>query len=207
MTGTSFVQSVLQNACESKNRFDNYSGKARGSIKKIEAVIKPFKLDEVKDALSSIGVKDMILSAVKGFGRQKGHKETYRGAEYQVDFVPKVKLEIIAEAELAPERSTPLPQRPTPEKSVTTRFAYRPWKKPFEFVPEKPVKPPFRIRNENQTQRIISARSQRRNEAAEGLIRSLATSAQTHDPTPASNKRKSPYETGGLFLLGLTIRS
>jgi nitrogen regulatory protein PII len=70
-------------------------------MKKIEAVIKPFKLDEVKDALSSIGVKGMTLSEVKGFGRQKGHKETYRGAEYQVDFVPKVKLEIIAEAGLA----------------------------------------------------------------------------------------------------------
>jgi nitrogen regulatory protein P-II 1 len=70
-------------------------------MKKIEAVIKPFKLDEVKDALSRIGVKGMTLSEVKGFGRQKGHKETYRGAEYQVDFVPKVKLEIIADAELA----------------------------------------------------------------------------------------------------------
>ena len=72
-------------------------------MKKIEAVIKPFKLDEVKDALSSIGVKGMTMTEVKGFGRQKGHKETYRGAEYQVDFVPKVKLEIIADAELAPK--------------------------------------------------------------------------------------------------------
>jgi nitrogen regulatory protein PII len=70
-------------------------------MKKIEAVIKPFKLDEMKDALSKIGVKGMTLSEVKGFGRQKGHKEVYRGAEYQVDFVPKVKLEIVVDEEMS----------------------------------------------------------------------------------------------------------
>jgi nitrogen regulatory protein PII len=64
-------------------------------MKKIEAIIKPFKLDDVKDALSHMGVKGMTLSEVKGFGRQRGHKETYRGAEYQVDFVPKVKIELV----------------------------------------------------------------------------------------------------------------
>lgn len=58
-------------------------------MKKIEAIIKPFKLDDVKDALSRLGVKGMTLSEVKGFGRQRGHKETYRGAEYQVDLYPK----------------------------------------------------------------------------------------------------------------------
>ncbi|MEW6442792.1 MAG: P-II family nitrogen regulator [bacterium] len=66
-------------------------------MKKIEAVIKPFKLDEVKEVLNSIGIKGMTVSEVKGYGRQKGHKEIYRGAEYVVDFVPKVKLEIIVE--------------------------------------------------------------------------------------------------------------
>jgi len=70
-------------------------------MKKIEAVIKPFKLDEMKDALSKIGVKGMTLSEVKGFGRQKGHKEVYRGAEYQVDFIPKVKLEIVVDEEMS----------------------------------------------------------------------------------------------------------
>jgi nitrogen regulatory protein PII len=65
-------------------------------MKKIEAVIKPFKLDEVKDALNSIGVQGITVTEVKGFGRQKGHTELYRGAEYVVDFLPKVKLEIIA---------------------------------------------------------------------------------------------------------------
>ncbi len=67
-------------------------------MKKIEAVIKPFKLDDVKDALNKIGVKGMTISEVKGFGRQKGHKETYRGAEYQVDFVPKIKVDLVVEA-------------------------------------------------------------------------------------------------------------
>lgn len=69
-------------------------------MKKIEAIIKPFKLDDVKDALSHMGVKGITLSEVKGFGRQRGHKETYRGAEYQVDFVPKVKIELVIEASM-----------------------------------------------------------------------------------------------------------
>ena len=67
-------------------------------MKKIEVIIKPFKLDAVKDALQEIGVKGMTISEVKGYGRQKGHTEVYRGAEYQIDFLPKVKLEIIVEA-------------------------------------------------------------------------------------------------------------
>jgi nitrogen regulatory protein P-II 1 len=64
-------------------------------MKKIEAIIKPFKLDEVKEALSGIGIQGMTVSEVKGFGRQKGHKEIYRGSEYTVDFLPKIKLEVI----------------------------------------------------------------------------------------------------------------
>jgi nitrogen regulatory protein P-II 1 len=64
-------------------------------MKKIEAIIKPFKLDEVKDALSNIGIQGMTINEVKGFGRQKGHTELYRGAEYVVDFIPKIKVEII----------------------------------------------------------------------------------------------------------------
>ena len=67
-------------------------------MKKIEAIIKPFKLDDVKEALNEIGIKGMTISEVKGYGRQKGHKEIYRGAEYIVDFIPKVKLEIIVDA-------------------------------------------------------------------------------------------------------------
>src|SRR4249919_3440669 len=64
-------------------------------MKKIEAIIKPFKLDEVKQKLTSVGITGMTISEVKGFGRQKGHTELYRGAEYTVDFLPKVKVEVI----------------------------------------------------------------------------------------------------------------
>ncbi len=70
-------------------------------MKKVEAIIKPFKLDEVKDKLNEIGVKGITVSEVKGFGRQKGHTELYRGAEYVVDFLPKIKLEIVIDDSLA----------------------------------------------------------------------------------------------------------
>ncbi|MBM3478875.1 MAG: P-II family nitrogen regulator [Alphaproteobacteria bacterium] len=66
-------------------------------MKKIEAIIKPFKLDEVKDALHEIGLKGITVAEAKGFGRQKGHTELYRGAEYVVDFLPKVKIEVVIE--------------------------------------------------------------------------------------------------------------
>ena len=70
-------------------------------MKKIEAIIKPFKLDEVKEALNIIGVTGITVTEVKGYGRQKGHTEIYRGAEYQVDFLPKVKIEIAVDASIA----------------------------------------------------------------------------------------------------------
>lgn len=68
-------------------------------MKKIEAIIKPFKLDDVKDALNDLGIKGMTICEVKGYGRQKGHTEIYRGAEYTVDFIPKIKIEIVIGAE------------------------------------------------------------------------------------------------------------
>jgi len=68
-------------------------------MKKIEAVIKPFKLDEVREALSALGVNGLTVTEVKGFGRQKGHTELYRGAEYVVDFLPKMKLEVVVKTE------------------------------------------------------------------------------------------------------------
>ncbi|MBU0961355.1 MAG: P-II family nitrogen regulator [Proteobacteria bacterium] len=67
-------------------------------MKKIQAIIKPFKLDDVKDALNEIGIKGMTVSEVKGYGRQKGHTEIYRGAEYVVDFIPKISIEIVVGA-------------------------------------------------------------------------------------------------------------
>ena len=69
--------------------------KANKHMKKIEAIIKPFKLEEVKDALAEIGVEGMTVTEVKGFGRQKGHTEIYRGSEYTVDFLPKIKIEVV----------------------------------------------------------------------------------------------------------------
>ena len=70
-------------------------------MRKVEAIIKPFKLDEVKEALNEIGIQGITVSEVKGFGRQKGHTELYRGAEYVVDFIPKIKMEIIVSDEVA----------------------------------------------------------------------------------------------------------
>jgi nitrogen regulatory protein PII len=70
-------------------------------MNKIEAIIKPFKLDDVKEALNEIGIQGMTVSEVKGYGRQKGHKEIYRGAEYVVDFIPKIKIEIVIDSDLA----------------------------------------------------------------------------------------------------------
>ena len=74
-------------------------------MKKIEAIIKPFKLEEVKDALADLGIEGMTVSEVKGFGRQKGHTEIYRGSEYTVDFLPKIKIEVVVGDDLA-EKAT-----------------------------------------------------------------------------------------------------
>jgi nitrogen regulatory protein P-II 1 len=77
--------------------------KGAGTMRKIEAIIKPFKLDEVKEGLSGLGVKGLTVTEVKGFGRQRGHKEVYRGAEYQVDFVAKIKIEVVMESDMVAE--------------------------------------------------------------------------------------------------------
>ena len=72
-------------------------------MKKIEAIIKPFKLEDVKEAVLKLGVSGMTISEVKGFGRQKGHKEIYRGAEYVVDFLPKIKIEVAVDSDIVPD--------------------------------------------------------------------------------------------------------
>jgi nitrogen regulatory protein P-II 1 len=79
---------------------ENSKLRPRDAMKKVEAIIKPFKLDEVKEALQQIGVQGLTVTEVKGFGRQKGHTELYRGAEYVVDFLPKIKLEIVITDEM-----------------------------------------------------------------------------------------------------------
>ena len=81
----------------SNSGFSNKEPLSDSKMKKIEAIIKPFKLDEVKEALHDVGVKGLTVTEAKGFGRQKGHTELYRGAEYVVDFLPKVKIEVVLE--------------------------------------------------------------------------------------------------------------
>ncbi|GAM73063.1 nitrogen regulatory protein P-II [Vibrio ishigakensis] len=90
-------------------------------MKKIEAIIKPFKLDDVREALADVGITGMTVSEVKGFGRQKGHTELYRGAEYMVDFLPKVKLEIVVAEEVAASVWTPLLRLHKPARSVMVK--------------------------------------------------------------------------------------
>ena len=98
----------LRSAVTERSRFSNtflftasrgvlvfLSAKRKNDMKKIEAIIKPFKLEDVKEALSGLGVEGMTVSEVKGFGRQKGHTEIYRGSEYTVDFLPKIKIEVV----------------------------------------------------------------------------------------------------------------
>jgi nitrogen regulatory protein P-II 1 len=85
----------LAHPAGSRNAGAGSDGVENIQVKKVEAIIKPFKLEEVKDALAGVGIQGLTVSEVKGFGRQKGHKELYRGAEYVVEFLPKVKLEIV----------------------------------------------------------------------------------------------------------------
>ena len=85
-------------------------------MKKIEAIIKPFKLDDVKDALNKIGVTGMTITEVKGFGRQRGHKEIYRGTEYQVDFVPKIKIDLVVSSEMADKVVTAITENASTNK-------------------------------------------------------------------------------------------
>lgn len=99
-----FIIDYLIDDKNSQNFFYKKLFKFRSvDMKKIEAIVKPFKLDEVKDALNEIGIQGMTVTEVKGFGRQKGHTELYRGAEYIVDFIPKIKIEIISTDALAPK--------------------------------------------------------------------------------------------------------
>ena len=80
-------------------------------MKKVEAIIKPFKLDDVKDGLSALGIKGLTVTEVKGFGRQRGHREVYRGAEYQIDFVSKIKIEVIMDDDMVAEATKSIQEK------------------------------------------------------------------------------------------------
>ncbi len=107
-------------------------------MKMVEAIVKPFKLDEVKDALTKAGIQGMTVEEVKGFGRQKGHTELYRGAEYSVDFLPKVKLQILVTDDKVAELWTrSLTLRKAPVKSATVRFSSTRSRKSFASAPAR----------------------------------------------------------------------
>jgi hypothetical protein len=102
-------------------------------MKMITAIIKPFKLDDVRQAVADIGIQGITVTEVKGFGRQRGHTELYRGAEYVVDFLPKAKIELAVD-----------PIQHAPAKSATARSSSPSLFRPFAFAPVKPVAKPFR---------------------------------------------------------------
>ena len=90
-------ETVLVLAAVVKNINIVMAGKSMSALKKIEAIIRPFKLEEVKEALVEEGVRGLTISEVRGYGRQKGHTETYRGSEYRIEFIPKIKIEVVVE--------------------------------------------------------------------------------------------------------------
>ena len=90
-------------------------------MKLVTAIIKPFKLDDVRDALGEVGIKGMTITEVKGFGRQKGHTELYRGAEYVVDFIPKVKLEVAVDIAIVDQVVETIPEFPCAKKAMRDR--------------------------------------------------------------------------------------
>ena len=103
-------------------------------MKRVEAIIKPFKLDDVKDALTAAGIIGMTVTEVRGFGRQKGHTEMYRGNEYTVDFLPKMKIEIVVPDNMADRVVELVPRPPEPAASATARCSCRRSEMPCAFV-------------------------------------------------------------------------
>ncbi len=109
-------------------------------MKKIDAIIKPFKLDEVKEALNEIGIQGITVSEVKGFGRQKGHTELYRGAEYVVDFIPKIKLEIIVADDILQKVIETIERTAKTGRIGDGKIFVTPWKRWSGSEPVKPEK-------------------------------------------------------------------
>lgn len=114
-------------------------------MKLVMAVIKPFKLDEVREALTSLGVEGLTVTEVKGFGRQKGHTEIYRGAEYAVSFLPKVKIEVAVKSSSPTAWWKRSRTRPRPARLATARFSSAISKRRFASAPAKPTTTPSDI--------------------------------------------------------------
>ena len=119
-------------------------------MKKIEAIIKPFKLEEVKDALGDIGIEGMTVSEVKGFGRQKGHTEIYRGSEYTVDFLPKIKIELVVTDAKAPEAVGAIIKAAKTGKIGDGKSSSPRWRRRFGSAPRKRAR--ARCRNQSETE-------------------------------------------------------
>ena len=123
-------------------------------MKIVMAIIKPFKLDEVRDALTSIGVQGLTVTEVKGYGRQKGHTEIYRGAEYAVSFLPKIKIEVAVRLRPGRQgRRARSPAPPRPARSATARFSSSASTTPCASAPAKPTPRRFSRRTANNTDR------------------------------------------------------
>ena len=108
-------------------------------MKLVMAIIKPFKLDEVRQALTELGLQGMTVTEVKGYGRQKGHTEIYRGAEYAVNFLPKIKIEVVVPPNWSTRPSTPSSPRPRPDRSATARSSSFPSSRRCASAPAKPT--------------------------------------------------------------------
>ena len=119
-------------------------------MKLVTAIIKPFKLDEVREALGELGVSGVTVTEVKGFGRQKGHTELYRGAEYVVDFLPKVKVEVALTDELVESAVEAITKPQQQARLATARFLSARLMMLFESVPGKPVQKPSKLRKNNE---------------------------------------------------------
>jgi len=119
-------------------------------MKLVTAIIKPFKLDEVREALGELGVSGVTVTEVKGFGRQKGHTELYRGAEYVVDFLPKVKVEVALTDELVESAVEAITKSAATGKIGDGRFLSASLMMLFESVPGKPVQKPSKLRKNNE---------------------------------------------------------
>ncbi len=111
-------------------------------MKKIEAIVRHFKLEDVKNALTEAGIHGMTVTEVRGYGRQKGHTEIYRGTEYAVDFVPKVKIEVVCSDANVQTVIDTIMQRLKQAKSATEKFSSAICPMPYAFVPAKPVRMP-----------------------------------------------------------------
>src|ERR1019366_8118470 len=117
-------------------------------MKKIEAIIKPFKLEEVKDALAELSIEGMTVSEVKGFGRQKGHTEIYRGSEYTVDFLPKITIELVWRTTRWKQPSAPSSSRPGPARLATAKCLSPALNRPSAFAPKRKGIRPFKQLNQ-----------------------------------------------------------